>query len=67
MQFLSSLKGILRYGDEAGAIVINRKGECPIMHSTEFMVSGVALKEDIMVREGFQIVRTKRKKAQKLI
>jgi beta-aspartyl-peptidase (threonine type) len=51
-----SLKRILRIHGAAGAVVINSKEKFAIMHTTNYMASGYAIKNRTVVKEGFTIV-----------
>jgi beta-aspartyl-peptidase (threonine type) len=49
-----SLKRLLTLRGAAGTILLNRKGQFAITHTTEYMASGYAHKKGIMVKEGFK-------------
>lgn len=49
-----SLKRLLAIGGTGGVIVINGNGKSVLMHTTEFMASGYADKQGVVVREGFR-------------
>ena len=53
-----SLRRLSKIGGEAGVIVINKKGQFTIIHTTKYMVSGYAHKKGIVVKEGFKKVLT---------
>lgn len=46
----SSLKRLLRIGSEGGVIVMNKKGQMAIIHSTKYMASGWATDKEIVVK-----------------
>jgi len=48
------LKRLLTLRGAAGTILVNRKGQFAITHTTEYMASGYADKKGIMVKEGFK-------------
>jgi isoaspartyl peptidase/L-asparaginase-like protein (Ntn-hydrolase superfamily) len=49
-----SLKRLFKMGGNAGVIVINRKGQFTILHSTRYMASGYVNKKGIVVNDGFE-------------
>ena len=49
-----SLRRLSKIGGEAGVIVINKKGQFAIIHTTKYMASGYAHKKSIVVKEGFK-------------
>ncbi len=51
---LISLKRIVGLGGHAGVIVLNRQGKFAIMHTTDYMASGVATKKGIVVQREFR-------------
>ena len=51
---LISLKRIVGLGGHAGVIVLNRQGGYAIMHTTEYMASGLATKKGIVVQQAFK-------------
>ena len=58
-----SLRRLSNMGGEAGAILINNKGQFTIMHTTDHMASGYADKKGIVVREGFKKICGARQKS----
>jgi len=56
----SSLKRLLTIGGGAGLILINKKGRFKIVHTTDYMASGYALKKSIVVKDGFAKISTVR-------
>lgn len=53
----ASLRKILSIGGEAGLIAVKRTGSFAIMHTTAHMASGYANGKEIVVKEGFTIVK----------
>jgi len=51
---LISLKRIVALGGHAGVIVLNRQGRRSIMHTTDYMASGVATRRGIIVQQKFK-------------
>jgi beta-aspartyl-peptidase (threonine type) len=49
-----SLKRLFKMGGKAGVIVMNRKGQFTILHSTRYMASGYFNKKGIVVNDGFE-------------
>lgn len=49
-----SLKRLFKMGGKAGIIVIDRKGQFTILHSTRYMASGYVNKKGIVVNAGFE-------------
>ena len=47
-----SLKRLSMIGGKAGVIVINKKGQFTILHSTKYMASGYVNEKGIVVKEG---------------
>lgn len=56
---LLSLKRLLKLGGKAGIILINNKRKFTIIHTTEYMVSGYATKNGIVIENGFKRISTK--------
>lgn len=52
-----ALKKILSIGGEAGLIAIKRTGAFAIMHTTAYMASGYANGKEVVVKEGFTMVK----------
>ncbi|MBM4140339.1 MAG: beta-aspartyl-peptidase [Nitrospira sp.] len=51
-----SLRRLSKIGGEAGVIVINKKGQFALIHTTKYMASGYAHKKGIVVKESFKRV-----------
>lgn len=47
-----SFKRLSKIGGKAGVIVINKKGQFTILHSTRYMASGFANEKGVVVKEG---------------
>jgi len=52
-----SLMRILNIEGEAGVIIVNRKGQFALVHTTEFMASGYAGKRGKVIKAGFNRIR----------
>ena len=50
-----SLKRLSKIGGKAGVIVINKKGQLTMLHSTKYMASGYVSEKGIVVKEGVRL------------